>query len=158
VQEEMPPCEDWTAVPIHEKLVNMVSRISGRIFVGPELCHDPEYLDCATTYTIDMMEAQRAIKKLRPFSKPFFAPQLPEVKRLRERTKRAKQFMEPIILARLLNTEKNDEKWEKPDDLLQWFISRYSEQDTWSVEKLVRFQLHVIFAATETTSSTVTQM
>lgn len=36
---------------MYKTLVDVVAKISGRIFVGPELCQDPEYLDSASNYT-----------------------------------------------------------------------------------------------------------
>jgi hypothetical protein len=45
LREYMPPCEDWTEVCINQKLVDVVAKVSGRVFVGPELCHDKDYLD-----------------------------------------------------------------------------------------------------------------
>jgi hypothetical protein len=86
----MPPCEDWSEVSIYKTLVDVVAKASGRIFVGPELCQDPEYLDSASNYTIDVVHAIEGIKKLRPWLKPFLAPRLPEVRRLHEREEGSK--------------------------------------------------------------------
>jgi hypothetical protein len=78
-------------------LVDIISQVSGRVFVGPELCRDPEYLACGTNYTVDLMIAVGAIKRLRPWLRPFLAPRLPEIQKLREWEHRARKFLEPVI-------------------------------------------------------------
>jgi hypothetical protein len=77
LREYMPPCEDWTEVYINQKLVDVVAKVSGRVFVGPELCQDPEYLDAGSNYTLDLMAAVTVLKKMRPWLKPFLAHRLP---------------------------------------------------------------------------------
>ncbi|PSN68834.1 ent-kaurene oxidase [Corynespora cassiicola Philippines] len=157
VAQEMPPCDDWTPVPIYIKLANMVAKISGRIFVGPELCHDPEYLDAGINYTTDLIVAQRALKQIRPILKPFVGPRLPEVKRLREREEKAKAFLAPVIQARQ-DAEANDPNWEKPDDLLQWFLARGDDYGIKTAEQMSKLQLGITFAAIHTTTMTVTNI
>lgn len=116
LKDEMPvECEDWTPVRINPKLVSMVAKITGRIFVGPELCHNEEYLDAAINYPVELITAAQAVKRTRPFLRPWFAPRLPEVRKLDETESRAKQMLEPIIEARC-NAQANDPDWQQPDD------------------------------------------
>jgi hypothetical protein len=52
MKEHLPPCSKWTEVAINSKLADIIAKVSGRAFVGEELCQDPEYLDCAKNYTL----------------------------------------------------------------------------------------------------------
>ena len=108
-------CEDWTPVKINSKLVNMVAKITGRIFVGPELCRNKEYLDSAINYPTELVSAAQAVKQTRPFLRPWLAPRLPEVRKLDETERKAKQMLEPIIQARR-DAQANDPDWQQPDD------------------------------------------
>ncbi|KAF2464865.1 cytochrome P450 monooxygenase-like protein [Lindgomyces ingoldianus] len=157
IKDEMPPCNDWTPVSIYTALVHIVAKVSGRVFVGPDLCHNEEYLDCGINYTMELISAQQAIKKTRPILRPFFAPRLPEVKRLRERERIAKAFLEPIIDARRV-AENNDPDWQRPDDMLQWFLNRSEDFGNFSAHELAKFQLGIIFAAIHTTTLTATNI
>lgn len=155
----MPPCNEWTEVCINAKLVDIVAKVSGRIFVGPELSNDPEYLHCGSNYTIYIMQAVTAIKTIRPILKPFLAPRLPEIRRLRDLEKRATAFLEPIIHTRM--EAKKDRKGEQePDDMMEWLFNRMAQDNNGavSVEKFTKIQLALIFAAIHTTTMTTTNI
>lgn len=151
----MPPCEDWTEVCINQKLVDVIAKVSGRVFVGPELCQDPEYLDAGSNYTVDLMKAVQAVKQIRPILKPFLAPRTPEVVQLRQREKRATEVLRPIIEERM-NGKSKDPNWQEPDDMLQWMINRSGGKD--SADTITHYQLGLIFAAIHTTTMTATNI
>lgn len=155
LRQGMPPCEDWTQVNIYEKLVLLVAKVSGRIFVGPETCQDPEYLDTACSYTLDLMNAVTALKKMRPWLKPFLGSRTPEVIKLRQREKLAEKVLRPLIEERI-NSKANDPNWQEPDDLLQWMLNKSNGND--SVEQLIGYQLSIIFGAVHTTTTTATNI
>lgn len=142
---------------INQKLVEIVARVSGRVFVGPELSKDPEYLDCGANYTVLMIQAVFAIKKIRPWLRPFLAPCLPEIKKLREMETRAAKHLQPIVRGRM-EAAKNDPDWQEPDDMLQWLLKRASDKGNASVTDLAKTQLGLIFAAIHTTTMTATNV
>ncbi|KAF2873043.1 cytochrome P450 monooxygenase-like protein [Massariosphaeria phaeospora] len=156
IKDELPPCDDWTAVPIYMSLAKMVAKISGRVFVGPELCRNAEYLDGAVNFTMDLMSAQRAVKRMRPWLRPILAPRLPEVRRLRVREANATAFIRPIVQARR-DAEKNDPEWQKPDDMLQWLFD-LGPQYALDTPKMAKLQLGLSFAAIHTTTVTTTNI
>lgn len=47
-REELPPCKDFTPVNIYGKLLRIVAKVSGRIFIGSELCRSEKYIDTAS--------------------------------------------------------------------------------------------------------------
>jgi|SRR5690242_16122613 len=154
----MPPCEDWTPVHIYSKLSVMVAKISGRMFVGPDLCNQQDYLESSVAYTFDLIHAQHAIKQIRPILKPFLASRLPEVKLLRDRELKVKQILAPEVERRRA-AEAKYSNYVKPDDLLQWLLDRSSHGNKEAtVDEIVKLQLAVIFAAIHTTTMTVTHM
>lgn len=155
VHEYMPPCEDWTEVYINSKLVDIVAKVSGRVFVGPDLCQDPEYLDAGRNYTLNLIDSVRAVKKVRPWLRPFLAPRLPEIRRVREREEQATRFLQPIVQERM-ESKKNDDNWIEPDDMLQWMINRSDGKA--SVAELAKLQLSLNFAAIHTTTMTATNI
>ena len=60
------------------KLCNIVAKASGRVIVGPDHCHEKEFLDHGINYTIDLMAAQQAVKKTRYWLRPckHYDPQI----------------------------------------------------------------------------------
>lgn len=156
-KEEMPECTDWTTVNIYSKLVNMVARISGRLFVGPELCHNEDYLRLAIEYTMQLISAQLEIKQLRPLFRPWTAPRLESVRKLHTAERDAYEFLRPIIQTRR-DAQKNDPDWKAPDDMLSWTMKRQEETGDPSLRRAAKMQLALIFAAIHTTTMTATNM
>jgi len=174
VRAYLPPCTEWTEVNINSKLVDIVARVSGRVFVGADLAQDPEYLEMGANYTVYLIEAVRAIKSIRPWLRPFLVPRLPEIKRLRDVEKRAAKHLEPIVRERM-EAGKSDPNYQQPDDMvcticseawdrltgtrqMQWLLNRSEGHGIVGVEQLARQQLGLIFAAIHTTTMTTTNI
>lgn len=155
VRQYLPPCEDWTEILVDKELVTIIAQISGRIFVGPELCKEPKYLDSGINYTLDVMKAVNAIKKMRPWLRPFLASSLQEVRQLRRREKEATEFLEPLVQERV-EAQKKDPNWQPPDDMMQWMLNR--SKGLSSVKYIAKMQLGLTFAAIHTTSMTATNI
>ncbi|KAK0610723.1 cytochrome P450 [Bombardia bombarda] len=150
---EMPDCDDWTRVNINKKLLRIVARVSGRVFVGPELCHEEEYLDASINYTLELMEVQRAVSLMPLWKRPFLANRLPQVKKLDARIKKAHEFLRPVLATRM-RLGKDDEK---PDDMLQWIMDTQTKSGVTATEELLaKLQLGITFAAIHTTTMSTT--
>ncbi|KAH8430912.1 cytochrome P450 [Aspergillus melleus] len=156
IKDEITRCPDWTPVFIYPKLINIIAKVSGRIFVGPELSRDKDYLDTAVNYTTELVNAIQAVKSMKPWLRPFFASRLPEVRKLREREELAEQFFEPIIQAR--RNAAQDPHYEKPNDMLQWFLDRSTDYGIQSTQRIVKLQLLVIFGGIHNTTVTATNI
>ncbi|KAK3401298.1 cytochrome P450 [Sordaria brevicollis] len=150
-------------ININSKLLRIVAKVSGRVFIGPELCHDERYLSAAIGYTVSVMEAQRAVQKMSPWLRPFAAYRLPEVRKLVKWEKDAMGFLQPVVDARR-EKQRRGEEMEK--DMLQWLMDsadqgqgRQHEKwgaDTTTTRKLARLQLAISFAAIHTTTLVTT--
>lgn len=143
-----PSAEDWSSVVVSQALLKIIAQVSGRIFVGPELCRTPEYIDHAINYTRDMMASANAVKRLKPWFRPFLSSRLPEVRKVQQRRAAAENFFTPII-------EKRRNSKSKPNDMMQWMIARTPSAD---VSTLVARQLGLTAAAIHTTSTMATNV
>ncbi|KAH7015594.1 cytochrome P450 [Ilyonectria destructans] len=151
---EMPAGQDWTEINIHSILVRVVAMVSGRLFIGPELCRTEKYLDAAINYTMEVMEAQRAVQRLRPWQRPFFANSLPQIKKLEQRIKEADEFMMPVVKRR--EEAAKDPAFEKPTDMLQWIMDAREKFPDKNSRNMAKVQLGISFAAIHTTTLTAT--
>ncbi|OCL06822.1 cytochrome P450 [Glonium stellatum] len=152
LKEYMPPCNDWTNLNAHQTLLRIVAVVSGRVFIGPELCRSDEYLDSAIKYTLEVINASGAIKRIRPWLRPFLAPRLREVLQLQQREKNVGKFMSPVIESRI--AAKGGET--KPDDILQVLIDKSDDFGMKSSSDMAKVQLGLSFAAIHTTALTAT--
>ncbi|KAH7635493.1 cytochrome P450 [Sordaria sp. MPI-SDFR-AT-0083] len=154
---------DWAPVNINSKLLRIVAKVSGRVFIGPELCQDERYLSAAVGYTVSVMEAQRAVEKMSPWLRPFAAWRLKEVRRLAQWERDAMAFLRPVVDAR---REKQRKGEEMDNDMLQWLMDSADQgqgkqhgkwgEDTTTTRKLARLQLVISFAAIHTTTLVTT--
>ena len=107
---------------------------------GPDLCRHKDYLDSAINYTMDVIAVRQEVKKIKPWLRPLLAPRLKEYKRLRQREDDAEKLLAPIIEARR-TAEANDPDWQRPDDMLAWFMNRSKEYRYHSTKELAKLQL-----------------
>ncbi|KAH9874985.1 hypothetical protein J1614_004473 [Plenodomus biglobosus] len=155
LREYMPPCPDWTELRINKILVDIITKVSGRIFVGPELSEDPAYLEAASNYTIDLMMAVNRVKQMRPWLRPILAHRTQEIRQLREREVQAQRYFNPLINERI-QARKTDSNWQAPDDMLQWMLNRMT--DKVPLAEIAQAQLGLTFAAIHTTTMTATNI
>lgn len=155
---------EWAPININSKLLRIVAKVSGRVFIGPELCHDERYLSSAIGYTVSVMEAQRAIEKMSSWLRPFAAWRLPEVRKLNQMEHDCTAFLRPVVEARREKQRNGSE--EKDNDMLQWLMDSADQgqgkrhdkwgDDTTTTRKLARLQLAISFAAIHTTTLVTT--
>lgn len=149
---ELPQSAEWEAIDINKKLLRIVAIISGRVFVGPELCHDERYLDAAINYTVDVMIAVYVVGMLPPWMRPWAAPRLPMVRKLQRRIREADEILRPVVRERRAAME--DPAYEAPDDMLQWIINAQKDLKMDDDKEIAQLQLGVSMAAIHTTTLT----
>ncbi|KAF2452602.1 cytochrome P450 [Lineolata rhizophorae] len=154
VDSELGRCQNWTELNINHKLLRIVAKVSGRIFIGPELCHSEDYLDAAINYTTDVVEAQQAVQMMKPWQRWLRAPFLPQVKKLNQRLVQADAFLRPVVNAR--RKAALQPGYEKPDDMLQWLMDSQAKFGQKDDKEYAKIQLILSFAAIHTTTLTAT--
>lgn len=104
---------------IFEKLVVIVSLISGRIFIGPEMNRDPEYMSIIIKYTLEVFTAVGAMQQVHPWFKDLYVwlGWVPEVNQIRKSREDMRRILEPILKQRLEALETGQEL---PNDMVTW--------------------------------------
>lgn len=152
VDDELGQCKDWESTRIYQKLLRIVAIVSGHIFLGPELCRREEYLYASINYTVDLFAAVRKLKAWNSLVRPFVQYFVPELAKIAEHRKKAREFLLPVIRERR-ETMKNG--GEVADDMLQWMINKADEFKV-SDEELADTQLTLSLASIHTTTMTTT--
>ena len=137
-----------------EKIMRVVAIASGRVFVGPELCRNEDYLGVSVNYTLDLLEAVNAVSGIYPWFRFFLAARTPEVKKVRQSIDDADKVLRPVVTARREAARNID--YQKPDDMLQWIMDSQSKFGQKNDRELARIQLNTSFAAIHTTTVTAT--
>lgn len=97
---------DCKEVMYKPKLLQLVARVSSRVFVGPELCANEEWLDITQKYTVESFMAIRALRQWHAMWRPVVHWFLPECRALRATLAEARRIIAPVIQERRERTRK----------------------------------------------------
>lgn len=82
-------------------VLDLVARLSSRLFVGEDLCRNDEWLELAKNYTLDSFAAGRALRSW-PFAlRRIMVWILPEWKKIRQDVADARRILAPVVNKRL---------------------------------------------------------
>lgn len=91
-------------------VLDLVARLSSRLFVGEELCRNDEWLHLAKNFTLDTFAAGRVLRSW-PFAlRPIMVWFLPEWKKVRRETADARRILAPVVEKRLAENRAADAK------------------------------------------------
>ncbi|KIM38724.1 hypothetical protein M413DRAFT_447671 [Hebeloma cylindrosporum] len=150
--EFIPLTSDWSSVKALDTFMNVICRVSNRIFVGRPLCRDPEFVALNVQYTKDVAVAGTLLRLVPTFLRPLANKLVSNVpKRMREGLKQ----LAPLFAARRKQREASKYHDEQPLDILTWMLdeAKGEEATDWYLTARI---LAVNFAAIHTSSMTFT--
>lgn len=78
-------------------LLQLIARVSSRVFVGPELCANENWLRISKEYAIYSFIAARTLRQWHFSLRPFVHWFLPECRKVRETLAEARKIITPVI-------------------------------------------------------------
>ncbi|OJJ05782.1 hypothetical protein ASPVEDRAFT_153946 [Aspergillus versicolor CBS 583.65] len=153
LKTEMPECNTWTSVRIHELAVKVVARISARVFVGAELCRNDEWLYLSIHFTKNLGMTRNLLRLFPAIVRPIAARFMSSYWRIYSNLAAAQKLICPIIEERRAAASNPDYK--KPNDFLQWMIDNARPEEG-HPNDLAHRQLLVSLASIHTTSMQTT--
>jgi ent-kaurene oxidase len=148
-------CNEWTPIQFYPTALRVISLLSGRIFVGLPLCRDEEWIDATINYTNDAVNAIAPVKAIHPLLRPFIAPRLPEVRRIKQHRINGARLLEPVLVERLENMKAPGFK--PPTDMIQFMLQNSGEK-AGDVLFQSYMQMSISMAAIHTTAMNMTQI
>ena len=148
---------DWNSCYFQRICPDMVARLSSRVFLGPVVAHDQEWLRVAVDYTISIMGASRALRLWPSILAPFIYRFIPACRALRAQGLAARRIIDGEIKRRRVKWEedrKNGKPVTKTADSLGWM----QELSHGKPFDLSGGQLSLTFAAIHTTSDLLTKV
>ena len=88
---------EWKTTVLFPKALQLVSLLSGRIFVGLPLSRQSEWIQSSINYTMGAIQVRREVQAWNPILRPIVAPFLPSVKRINRLLKQSKTWMDPFV-------------------------------------------------------------
>ncbi|KAJ0366096.1 hypothetical protein COL154_004008 [Colletotrichum chrysophilum] len=130
LRQVMTDATDWHDFVPREEIIQIVSRLSTRVFMGEELCRDEEWLRACADYTVTAFGVGYQLGQYPRWSRPlihWFLPSCWEVRRL---LSHARQVLKPHIEKR--NAKKaqavaSGDTTATFDDAIEWFSQIFKD-------------------------------
>jgi hypothetical protein len=110
LDKEVGACTEWKPIYLFKAITNIVALMSGRTFVGLPLSREDDWLDVTINFTVDAVAAARALKRWNPLLRPFAAPFVEELRRVRKHKARGAEMLAPYMEQKLLEVEMDEKK------------------------------------------------
>lgn len=147
---------DWKEVKIYDAVLDMVARLSSRIFLGPELCRNEEWLEITKTFTVHLTLATAKVRMFPVWMAPIVCLFDSSCRTVREMNVRAAKIVEPMVLNRREERAECAAKGVEPpvyNDLIEWI----EIENGGKPYPILDMQLAMSFVATHTTSDLLCQ-
>ncbi|KAI3323903.1 cytochrome P450 [Xylariaceae sp. AK1471] len=142
---------EWTNRLIREDLLEVVARVSSRVFLGAELCRNRRWLEIAKTFTVDTFALSFLMRMAPLILRPFTYLVLPHSARLRKSVRDARKLIMPEVERRKAIVDAARAAGEKPPkvaDTIGWMYDIANGKDL----DFVSGQLSLTMAAIHTTT------
>lgn len=151
---------DWKTIVMLQPCMEMVARISSRVFLGLPLCRDPRWLRISVDYTFDAFQGGRVLRywpeRLRPYVHWF----LSDCRKLRATVRKAQELAKPVLKEMKVEWEQQQASGEKKPatNVIHMMLDAAMKID-YPIDKVdfVISQLGLSAAAVHTTTDMVTQ-
>ncbi len=112
----------WHTVALRDMALRLVSRVSSRVFLGEEVCRNPDWLRVTREYTVD---GYRAAEELRLWPAPLrylVHRFLPSCSLARSHVREARRIINGVLEKRRAQ-ERLGEKVQY-EDAIEWYVSK----------------------------------
>jgi cytochrome P450 len=88
---------EWHEIELKSSLLRTVAQLSSKVFLGDEICRNPDWLRITVEYSVDSFMAAESLriwpKMLRPVASKF----LPRCRKVRAEMEEARQIITPVL-------------------------------------------------------------
>jgi cytochrome P450 len=150
--------DDWTPVPVYASANQIIAMVSGRIFLGKQLCRTEEWISLTVEWSRDVFALLTKTAKYPTWLRPWVVPHFSETRRVINLRARAKSFLSPAFSEQIEAKENGAPPSARMQDTLVSWMIKYVTPRHMNVESLVRHQLGITWAAIHTTTHALTNI
>ncbi|KAF4429603.1 ent-kaurene oxidase, partial [Fusarium austroafricanum] len=154
LHKEIPVTKDdeWVEVDIATIMVRIISRISARVFLGPDHCRNEEWLNTTAEYSESLFITGFILRIVPNFLRPFVAPLLPSYRTLLRNVSSGRRIISGILRSR----ETQDGLTEgENQDILSWMTEAATGEER-ALDNISQRILILSLASIHTTAMTMT--
>ncbi|KAH7081737.1 GA14-synthase [Paraphoma chrysanthemicola] len=89
--------EDWHEISLRETNLQIMARVTSRIFLGKELCRNPDWLHITSSYSVAAFRAVEELRKWPSLLRPVALWFLPNCTAARTLVKRTRRIINPVL-------------------------------------------------------------
>ncbi|KAK5637332.1 hypothetical protein RRF57_013044 [Xylaria bambusicola] len=135
----------------YEAMLKVITGMSSRIFVGQNLSKDERWLRMIVEYTMDVFLISAALRPYPAILRPFIAPWLSSVKRMKRHLRIAQKLFAPIFAHSMPKESKSSRDY----SVIEW-MSRSAQGGDRDPRILVKKLLFLTLAAIHTSTMSIT--
>ncbi|KAJ3536491.1 hypothetical protein NM208_g6688 [Fusarium decemcellulare] len=146
----------WKQVPVMETMLDLVARISSRVFLGEELCRNPDWLAITKSYSINTTLVGDLLRQYPKWFRPIVCNFIPQCRELQKQVSNARKLFGPVLRKREEDKRAalaRGEPEPQYHDTIQWLV----EESQGSTYDPVGAQLGISVVATHTTTDLITE-
>lgn len=144
--------QDWKTIDLKTLIHRLAARVSCRVFLGPELSDNAEWIDIDVTYTENSMRVIYQLRSLHPIFRPIAQWWMPALRVCRLQVAKSREIINPLVQKRL-QKKANGEATEKTADIISWIDDKARAKKT-KID-FAELQLFLSFAAVHTTTEMI---
>ncbi|KLU92534.1 hypothetical protein MAPG_11479 [Magnaporthiopsis poae ATCC 64411] len=109
---------DWAEVTIYEALLDIVARISTRVFLGPDICRDEAWLEITKNFTVAQSRSLATMKLFPYYLRPLVYFLDPNGRKTVRLFYEARKMVEPLVARR--RRERQEPGAPAYNDAIEW--------------------------------------
>lgn len=166
--EHVGKCAEWTSVQIQASMTQVVTLVTGRVFLGLPLSRDPRWVDASMQHTMSVLMYSSRLRTFPSIVRPLVARLLPEFSTVARTKVVISSLLDKIIQAKLRSSN-SDKEFEKVNaateasvtedsKMISWLMKRYeaARGPNYNSSLIIRDHLTLCFAATGFPSIAIT--
>ncbi|KAL4919607.1 cytochrome P450 [Aspergillus aurantiobrunneus] len=147
-------CIDWHDLALKPSILKIVARLSSRVFLGDQICRNPDWLRITVSYTVDSFLAAMDLRQWPRLVRSLVARFLPSCRKIRQELDEARSIIRPVLEERRQAKEAAGDVSARFNDAMQWMEDVAKGRPYDAAVAQMSFSL----AAIHTTSDMLTQV
>ncbi|KAF3354517.1 ATP-dependent DNA helicase PIF1 [Verticillium dahliae VDG1] len=107
----------WTSVLFKDAILNLVARLSSRVFLGEELCRNEDWLRIAKSYAVDALTATYLMRMAPSLLRPIAYWLILQCRRSRQAVQSARKLIDPEVKKRKMLVDDALQSGAKPSKI-----------------------------------------
>ncbi|KAJ5573829.1 uncharacterized protein N7459_008256 [Penicillium hispanicum] len=114
---------DWHDLPLKPTIQSIVAQLSSRVFLGDQICRNPEWLQITVDHSVDSLRAGEELRLWPYITRPVVALFLQSCRKVRQDLLQARRIITPVLEERRKSKESASRKGvplPQYNDALEW--------------------------------------